>query len=257
MDKVLTNENYYEEDGYFSVSTYKAFKKCELNAMSGVYNKGGYSEALLFGSYVDSYFDGSQDQFKLEHPEIFSSSGKTKGQLKAFLKPADKIIEFIENDPVFSKFMSGDKQTIMTGKIEGVPFKIKMDSYSEGIAINDLKVMATVTDKRGELYDFIRPYGYHIQLACYQEIVYQNTGKRLPCYICAVTKETPIDSIIVQIPQHVLNGALYEVQQSIRHYYDVKQGKVEPVGCGKCPACTSARTATRIVTLDEINKTFL
>jgi hypothetical protein len=147
--------------------------------------------------------------------------------------------------------MSGEKQTIMTGEIAGVPFKIKIDSYSPHIAINDLKVMRTVTNSQGEFYDFITPWGYDIQLACYQEIVRQNTGEQLPCFICAVTKESPINSVIVNIPQNVLDRARYVVEEDIKHYYDVKTGKVEPVGCGKCKSCISLRKETPIISMAD------
>ena len=148
--------------------------------------------------------------------------------------------------------MSGEKQGIYTGVIGGVPFKIKMDSYSSGIAINDLKVMRTVTDNWGNYIDFITPWGYDTQLAVYQEVIYQNTGKRLPCYICAVTKETPINSIIVNIPQDYLNRALYDVEANVQHFYDIKMGRVEPVGCGICPTCITNRRVTKIISMEDL-----
>ena len=111
----------------------------------------------------DTYFEDTHymlDKFKSEHPEIISSQGKTKGQLKAQFKIADDICRKIESDKVFMQFMSGEKQSIMVGKIHGVDWKIKMDSYSPHIAINDLKVMMSITDKNGNYIDFIRKWGY-------------------------------------------------------------------------------------------------
>lgn len=249
MFKQLTNENYYEQDNYMSVSAYKKFLHCECD---GLEKFNSTSTAMLVGSYVDAYIEGTIEQFKEEHPELIASRGATKGELKADFKYADKICEYIDNDPIFKEFMSGEKQTIMTGKIEGVPFKIKMDSYSPDIAINDLKVMATVTNRDGEYYDFISRYGYDIQMACYQEIVYQNTGKRLPCYICAVTKEEPIDSVIVMIPQYVMDRALFLVTTKIQRFYDIKMGKVEPIPCGKCPSCIAKRKETPIISMEDM-----
>ena len=207
---------------------------------------------MLIGSYVDAYIEGTLDIFKTEHPEIFSSRGTTKGELKEAYKNADLICKFIDNDPVFSKFMSGEKQTIMTGEIAGVPFKIKMDSYSPHIAINDLKVMRTVTNNQGVYYDFVTLWGYDIQLACYQEIVRQNTGEQLPCFICAVTKEIPINSVIINIPQPFLDRALGVVQTEIWHLYDVKTGVVAPCGCGVCNTCIASKRETPIISLDDI-----
>jgi len=248
MTSMVTNENYFTETEHMSVSAYKKFKRCEVD---GLVPFGEMSEAMLVGSYVDAFVEGTLDTFKEEHPEIFSSRGATKGELKSEYKYADEICKFISEDEVFAQFMSGEKQTIMTGEIAGVPFKIKIDSYSPHIAINDLKVMRTVTNSQGEFYDFITPWGYDIQLACYQEIVRQNTGEQLPCFICAVTKESPINSVIVNIPQNVLDRARYVVEEDIKHYYDVKTGKVEPVGCGKCKSCISLRKETPIISMAD------
>jgi len=88
-------------------------------------------------------------------------------------------------------------------------------------------------------------------MACYQEIVFQNTCKRLPVFICAVTKESPINSVIVQIPQTVLDKALYRVESQIEHLYDVKMGKVEANGCGICKTCISNRGETPIISMSE------
>ena len=247
--KTVTAENYYESDEYMSVSQFKKLRKCELDGKDLNFVM---TEAMLIGSYVDSYIEGTLEQFKIEHPEIFLSRGTSKGELKSEYKNADLICQFIDKDPIFSQFMSGEKQTIMTGEISGVPFKIKMDSYSNGIAINDLKVMRTVTDSKGKFYDFVTPWGYDIQLACYQEIVRQNTGEQLPCFICAVTKETPINSVIVNISQDYLNRALGVVQTEIQHLYDVKMEHVEPVGCGICNTCIANRTETKIISLEDL-----
>ena len=244
-----TDELYFADEFYMSVSSFKLFEKCELKGLQGF---GEPTEAMLIGSYVDAYIEGTLEEFKKNHPEIISSRGSTKGQLKVGFKKAEEVCEFLDNDKVFKQFMSGEKQTVMTGEITGVPFKIKIDSYSKGIAINDLKVMASVTNRDGEYYDFVTKWGYDVQLACYQEIVRQNTGEQLLCYICAVTKEDPINSVIINIPQVFLDRALYRVEDNIKHFYDVKIGKVEPMGCGKCNVCISNKTETEIISLEDI-----
>jgi len=232
-----------------SVSSYKKYKHCEY---AGTKPFGEPTPSMLIGSYVDAWIEGTLDEFREEHPNIYSSRGKTKGMLKSEFKLAEEICRYIENDKVFMQFMSGDKQTVMTGEIEGVPFKIKMDSYSKGVAINDLKVMADVTNRRGEFIDFITPWGYDIQMACYQEIVYQNTGERLPTFICAVEKKKPLNSAIVQIPQYHLDAVLFEVKQRVERYYQIRQGLIIPDRCGKCKTCISEQTETKIMTLEDL-----
>jgi hypothetical protein len=245
--ELSTDESYFYVKHHMSCSSFKRFSKCEVEALS---EWGEPSVAMKVGSYVDAFVSGTLDKFKELNPDIVSSRGSTKGELKAEYKQADLICDYIMKDRVISQFLSGEKQVVMTGEIEGVPTKIKMDSYSKGIAISDLKVMATVTDKNGSYINFISPYGYDIQCAIYQEICFQNTGERLPCYIVAVTKESPINSVVVQIPQEVLDRALYQVKSTIVDYYAVKMGNKEADGCGKCKACIERREDTPLISMN-------
>ena len=148
----LTSENYYSQEAnkeYMSVSGYKDFAgtygkmPCEFYGMEKLNGRweDEKSTALLVGSYVDSYFEGSLGQFKKDNPEIFTQ----KGELKSNFKQAEEIIARIERDEYFMKYMSGQKQVIMTGELFGAKWKIKMDSYIPGVAIVDLKVMATIS----------------------------------------------------------------------------------------------------------------
>lgn len=212
----LTSENYYSQEAnqeYMSVSGYKDFAgtygkmPCEFYGMEKLNGRweDEKSTALLVGSYVDSYFEGSLEQFKKDNPEIFTQ----KGELKANFKQAEEIIARIERDEYFMKYMSGQKQVIMTGELFGAKWKIKMDSYIPGVAIVDLKVMASITDLKwvkdiGYL-DFVRYWGYDIQGAVYQEIVRQNTGEKLPFFIAGATKQTEPDIRII----HVTDNARY------------------------------------------------
>ena len=90
----------------------------------------------------------------------------------------------------------------MTGELFGTRWKIKMDSYLPGSAIVDLKIMASITDLKwvrdlGYL-DFVRYWGYDIQGAVYQKIVEQNTGKKIPFFIAAATKEKEPDIRVIK-----------------------------------------------------------
>lgn len=247
---MVTVKNYYEEKEHFSNSEFKRYYKCEFDGQLRIPIE--VNTAMLIGSYVDAYVEETIDQFTIDHPEIFSTRGTTKGELKKDFQKADEICNYIDQNKVFKQFMSGQKQTIMTGEIEGVPYKIKMDSYSPSIAINDLKVLASVTNKDGIFKDFITPWGYDFQLAGYQEIVRQKTGEKLPCYICAVTKEDPIDSVIVKIDQVYLDKALYKIQSLLPRYQEIKTGITQPESCGICKTCVANRTETPIISLEQI-----
>ena len=71
--KIVTNENYFEDDEYMSVSAFKKFRRCELD---GTIPFGASSDAMLIGSYVDAFIEGTLDKFKEEHPEILRQERK-------------------------------------------------------------------------------------------------------------------------------------------------------------------------------------
>jgi len=245
----LTKDNYFQDEHYMSTSKWKKFNQCEE---LGLIPFETPSDDQLIGSYVDAWVGGSLDKFKEEHPEIISTRGATKGQLKAGFKKADEIIEYMKHNPTIMQFLQDEKQVVMTGEIEGVPTKIMIDNYSKGIAIVDLKIMRTITDRAGQYIDFISQWGYQYQGAIYQEIVYQNTGERLPFFIVAVTKETPINSVIVEIPQEILDTSLETVKSTIARYYDIWKGKEQANGCGICPTCISKRVDTPLISMYDL-----
>lgn len=259
----LLEENYYGKEAnlkYMSVSQFKDFNgtygkmACEFAAMEKLHERWmpEKSTALLVGSYVDSYFEGSLERFKEENPELFTQ----RGELKSSYKKAEEVIARIERDDYFLKYMSGEKQRIMTGEIGGVDWKIKMDSYIEGVAIVDLKVMESITKLKwvpdiGYL-DFVRYWGYDIQGAVYQEIVYQNTGKRLPFYIAAATKENEPDIRIIQITQNYLDEAMQVVKTNLPRIIRVKNGETKPDRCDTCDCCRHNRILTRPISINDL-----
>lgn len=259
----LLEENYYGKEAnlkYMSVSQFKDFNgtygkmACEFAAMEKLHERWmpEKSTALLVGSYVDSYFEGSLERFKEENPELFTQ----RGELKSSYKKAEEVIARIERDDYFLKYMSGEKQRIMTGEIDGVDWKIKMDSYIEGVAIVDLKVMESITKLKwvpdiGYL-DFVRYWGYDIQGAVYQKIVYQNTGKRLPFYIAAATKENEPDIRIIQITQNYLDEAMQVVKTNLPRIIRVKNGETKPDKCDTCDCCRHNRILTRPISINDL-----
>lgn len=242
MKVELTKENYKTNHDYMSYSRFSKFLTCEAAAAVNYYPPS--STAQLVGSYVDAYFSEELEDFKAEHPEIFNS--KT-GALKSDFVGAENIIERIKNDEEFSKMLSGEKQVIMTGEISGVPFKIKMDSYKEDEFIVDLKVMKDFkpvwSDSFRSYINFMLAYNYDIEMAIFQEIVFQNTGKRLPTYIAAITKENPSDIGIFEIPQEKLDAALKTVKNNLPRIKQIMDGEVAPHRCETCEYCKMTKKA--------------
>lgn len=170
----LTAENYFSPEmqmEYMGVSQYKDFLDCPARALATV--KGEYKPEMtipmLVGSYVDSYFEGTLDQFTAEHPEVFTTvlaenettrenvekaqpgfltktgnwkpGALTKAReqfpqfftlqrtLKADYRQAEEIIKVLEADELFMAFMAGAKQVIKTAELYGAKWKIKIDSF--------------------------------------------------------------------------------------------------------------------------------
>ena len=149
------------------------------------------------------------------------------------------------------KYMGGQKQVIRTGFIEGVPFKIKIDSYHKGKAIVDLKVIKDFdplwNEERGIRQDFIQYWGYDFQAAIYQAI----EGEKLPFYICAVTKEKKPDFEVIQIPQTWIDSAMAIIKNEIGIIDAYKRGELEAPRCGKCDYCRETKKLSRVISADE------
>lgn len=265
MSIALTQDNYYSAEAnkdYMSVSQFKDFigttahGSCEdvaFKKATGVISTPK-TKALLVGSYVDSYFEGTLDEFKAENPEIFKKTGD-KGLLADY-KGAEEIISRIESDTLFANYMSGDKQVIMTGNLFGVDWKIKMDSYHPDDKIVDLKIMKDMkpiwSDEKRAKFDFIHYWGYDIQGAIYQKIVEINTGKKLPFYIACATKESPTDIEIIEITQPHLDAALAFVEENIEHVMNIKNKVIAPAKCGCCYYCKIGKVLTAPISIDSI-----
>ena len=230
----LTESNYYSNESdkaYMSVSQYKSFMSCEARTMAKL--NGEYedkkSNALLFGSYVDSAIEGTLEQFKAENPQIFKKNGKPYAE---FVK-AEELIRLIKDNELFMKFLSGEKQVILVFELFGVWWKIKMDSFVRDICITDLKTAAST--------EGIVKWRYDIQGAVYQKGVELNDLGKLPFYLAVATKEDIPDLNIFQIPQSTLDLALMEVEENLPHIMEVKSGKIAPTRCEKCDYCKKTR----------------
>ena len=208
---ILTNENYFSQEAskeYMSVSQFKSFDKCEAAAMAEINGEWERpkTSALLVGSYVDSHFEGTLDMFRAKNPEIFTK----QGTLKSEYKKAEEIINRIENDAEFMKYLDGAKQVIKTGEIDGIPIKIKIDAlHSDKIV--DLKIMR----------DFSPVY---------------KDGQRLPWFMA-----WGYDLQGIEIPQEFLNERLNYFKGMVQHYVDIKKGLIEPVRCEHCDYCKATK----------------
>lgn len=250
----LKTGNYFSTEAnkaYWSVSSFKAFDKCEASGLAQV--RGQYvreeTDALLIGGYVDAYFSGEMDEFVGKHSDTMF---KKNGELYAKFEQANQLINIIECQPLMMDYLEGEKQVIRTGNLFGVDWKIKMDVFN-GERIVDLKVVKDFEPIYKEGFgrmDWVSYWGYDIQGAIYQKIeqISSQRDNPLPFYIVAVTKEKTPDIAVIRLPQHVLDTALKIVESKIDRFDLVKTGEIEPERCGRCEWCKS----TKILTEPEI-----
>lgn len=247
----LTNDNYFSPEAnrtYWSVSQFKSFNKCEACGLAEA--RGEYqreeTDALLIGSYVDAYFSDELGDFTERNADkMFSKRG---GGLLSKFSHADEIIDRVQRDPVMMEYLTGEKQTVMTAELFGVPWKIKMDVYNEQ-RIVDLKCVKDFEDiyeKGFGWRSWIEYWGYDIQGAIYQRVEQTVSGRAepLPFFLAAVTKEKTPDIKLIQIPQHVLDAALALVEAKIERFDLIKQGEVEARRCERCDYCKRTKKLT-------------
>ena len=275
----LTNKNYYgsaANNEFMSVSQFKQFQKCEAMALAEL--KGEYerpkSKALLLGSFVDEMLTGtkkSQIKFVSDNfSELFQKSSKIcklddAGRMTFISdyytdifnednKPYAEIVQALETirrikqQPLMMKHFKSKHQTVMTGEIAGVPFKIKMDNYKPGEFIADCKYMASL--RSPNLFEpLVKYWRYDLQGAVYQEVVYQNTGKRLPFYLDIATKETPAHLAVAEINQYDLDEALETIKALAPRFQAIKNGEIKPNRCNEydCHYCTETHLITEPV----------
>ena len=264
---VLTPENYYslEADNLFcSASQFKMIEGC-LGKVGCEYKYRKYLDGkwkqettkdMLIGSYVDARYEGTIEQFKVDHPELFVTRGDRKGELKQEFVKAEEIYQRLQRDKLFSQFMDGEKQIIMHGDISGLPFKIKMDSLHRGKCIVDLKVMQDLnkvfwTKDFGHM-DFVTYWGYDIQLAIYQEIYRQNTGETLPCYIAAADKGKITNLEIIYVDNDRLKECLETVKTAAPSIISIRNREYDPVKCGVCDCCIEDKVLTAPIHFSEL-----
>jgi hypothetical protein len=259
----LNKDNYYSPEAdqhYMSVSQYKSFLKCEASALAKV--QGKYiepkSDALLLGSYVHSWLDGTIEQFKEGNPQLFSSKGPSKGELKASYQNANEMIKVLQDDPFIMMALDGEKEVIMTGELFGSPWKIRMDVYNPKFGrFADLKTVKAIREKywHDEIgyCTFVEAYGYITQMAVYSEIERQNRGGDwLENYIVAISKETPPDKAIITIDQDSLARELEIVESNMERILAIKSGELEPKRCEKCEHCRRTKKITNVINYLEL-----
>lgn len=261
----LTKANYYSDEAnrrYMSVSQFKDFLECEAAAKAKLDGRWVPDEdrtALLVGNYLHSYFESpaAHREFIATHPEIISSRGATKGELKREYKIADAMIDSLRDDSIFRELYKGRKEVVMKGTIGGVKWIGKLDAVRPNHSmIMDLKTTQDLhkrywLDDKNEWGSFVEAFNYPLQMAVYQELSYQRWGIKPIPTIIAVTKQTPPDKIAITLGQNVMNEAMHVMLQQLDRIVKVKNGEVKPARCERCEYCRATKKLS-VIDMDDL-----
>lgn len=277
----LTKDNYHSIEAnqeYMSHSQYQDFIKCEEMAMaklSGKYSEGN-ADALLIGSYVHAYFEGeaAMKEFKGSHPELFSSRGATKGELKSTYQIAEKMIDTLRNDALCMSVMQSDKnaqcykEVIFRADFAGCTWRIMIDAYKPSAGyFADLKTTKSIVEGQwkqveefaNEKYwlkvSFIEAYNYWMQMAIYSEIerIANNRASRLEPVIVAASKEDPPDKAVITMADDArLDDELIEIERKMPRILAVKAGNEPPRRCESCAYCRATKKLSKVITPDML-----
>lgn len=256
----VTKENYFTPENdkeYMSVSLFKNFKQCEAKTMAKLNGEWEDSnkDALLLGSYVHAWSEGSLEQFKAEHPEMYSTRGATKGQLKAAFQIANRMIDTLKDDKLVQEAREGQKEVIQTAELFGVPWKAMFDIYNpEKKVIVDLKTTRNIHSKFNGNENFITHYDYLLQMAIYCEIdrINRKTEDYFQPHIIAVSKEDIPDKAVIFLGTEFIEDKLLETEILMDRVKAVWRGKEEPVRCETCDYCRATKKLNKVLFYMEL-----
>jgi len=269
---ILTPENYFSPEAareYMSVSQYKMFRSCEAAAyaeLTGEYERPD-KEAFLVGHFLHAWSQGPDylDEFKCNHPEIISSQGKTKGELKAPFRVAEAMIETLEADKKAMFYLRGRKEVPIVAELFGTKWKGCIDVLNDELGyILDLKTAASLTDFKydpriGQRVSFIEQWDYMVQSAVYSELERVAAGRDTyrDFYIVAVTKQAPPAHEIFDLTDYErLETELNKIEANLPRILLVKSGAEPPTRCECCAYCRGTKRVGRPVHYTELKEAY-
>lgn len=241
----ITNDNYFSREvakEFASCSQLKTFMECEARAMAEINGEYEFeaTDSMLLGSLVDCMLltPNELPNFIETHPQIY----KKNGELYAKFANAETMVNRCKMDKKFMSSLKGEHQQIFKGEIFGVPFRAKLDVFNDGKYITDLKTSADLekeyySKEESKYVNFLKHFRYDLQGAIYSELVYQNTGQRLPFMISAVTSQSHPRIRVYHIDEDSMEKALNDARPYIERIPLLKSGQIEPSRCHKCDYC--------------------
>ncbi len=256
----LTHANYHSiaaNRDYMSRSQYMGFVyECEAKAMAKLYD--GWVDvpttAQEVGQYVHSWNDGTQNEFRENHPNMFTKANT----LRADYLVANTMIDCLQDDPFAMSFLDGKKETILTAEMYGAPWKIRMNV--QNILSRRMVDLMTTRSILGKVWDeavhgyvsFIELYKVPLKAAIYSEVERLALGRAAEDWsefmIVAVSKEKYPDKAVINLTNPTrLAAELAAVEAAMPRIIALKAGIEEPIRCERCDYCRSTKVLNEVI----------
>ena len=245
-----------------SATVFKKFVACQAEALAeikGEWTPNRDQTPLLVGNYLHSYFESEEahERFLDKHADqVFRNKERTK-QYKVY-DDADKMIHTLASDRKFQDLYQGEKESIVTGRIAGVPWMGKLDCLNlENGYFVDLKTTRELDNRYWDSRErrwvpFVLAYDYQLQMVVYRELVKQQYGIECVPLIVAITKQDPPDKAVITIPDDYMEDAMWRIKDQLPHFESVINGDENPVPCGKCDYCRGHKQLDDIISVDDL-----
>lgn len=179
------------------------------------------------------------------------------GEKKSDFVTADKVIDALKDEQVFIDYYEGkdgdevEKEMILTGELEGMYFKGKVDSINKTqMYFVDLKTMRSIAPEAWSptlhqrvpqiIYN-VYEYKYHLQMFIYQKLLEGMGFPFFTPYMIAVSKEAIPDKEIIVFDDEILETGESVFLAHIARVKDVVQGFVPPKHRGECDYCKTIK----------------
>jgi hypothetical protein len=206
------------------------------------------------GQYVHSWNAGTQNEFREDHPNMFTKANT----LRTDYLVANTMINCLQNDPFAMSYLDGEKEAILTAELYGVPWKIMMNVHS--ISSRRLVDLMTTRSIIGKVWDeavhgyvsFIELAKAPLKAAIYAEVERIAMGRAAGDWsefmIVAVSKEKYPDKAVINLTNPTrLAAELAAVEANVPRIIALKAGLEEPIRCERCDYCRSTKVLSEVI----------
>ena len=262
----LSDKNYYADTTYLSNSTIQSYKMCSAKAEAlrkGEWKQEGFNINFAIGHAFESMLQGDFDSRYSKTEEAKALLFNKNGSENAKLKAVRDMVAMCSKSKLYKLATTGDYEPIFTGEIHGVLFKCKVDVLNvEKGFFTDIKTTKDLEPSWNKEHRTFMPFyenwNYWRQLAIYQELIFQNTGKKLQPFIAVSSKQKPYYFDVLEVAQYDdgtfqerLEHELDELEHDIELIEGIRSGEIAPVRCNSsnCEFCAETYDVTTPTTM--------